>query len=397
MHDELIALHCAPTHISDYVSHWRTGLNCLASAGHLFDHADSLRHFAKHLLYGSTFDIIQESILFSLSTAQTADELLLFELIVECIMNVELNWAYFQPSHTCHLNSDPNPTPTSNATKDNTTTSSTSSTAPTLQPHPLRSNFQKPGGGQESGFTDRNKLLACAYVVDAEVDLANDGGAVSSEQLPSSPGVIDEDSPSSFAALGTTLYVPSTSALSANNDVFFDLYRTGVISTAFSLVSELSPICLSFISSLFNSILDSGCTHHIIKDHSYFWTYHTSQAIPVKTANCGVLETLAKGNVKVQLQCGTQSIVLVLQDCLHAPSAPINLLSVGAMQERQMHIHFNEDATIVHFPLDHPLLAGLSFRATVLHHLSFLQCDFITPDPPITDGSEVAFPAFPVV
>jgi len=54
----------------------------------------------------------------------------------------------------------------------------------------------------------------------------------------------------------------------------------------------------------------------------------------VKTADCGVLETLVKGDVKVRLTCGTQSIMLVLRDCLHAPSAPINLISVGAMQEQ---------------------------------------------------------------
>jgi len=40
--DELIALHCAPPRIGDYVSHWRSGLNRLTLAGHLFDHADSL-------------------------------------------------------------------------------------------------------------------------------------------------------------------------------------------------------------------------------------------------------------------------------------------------------------------------------------------------------------------
>ena len=60
--------------------------------------------------------------------------------------------------------------------------------------------------------------------------------------------------------------------LTSHNNEKCPLYET-----AFSLVSELSPICLSSISSLFNSI----------------------QAIPVKTANSGVLETPAKGNVKV--------------------------------------------------------------------------------------------------
>jgi len=136
-------------------------------------------------------------------------------------------------------------------------------------------------------------------VVDTDLDSTYDGGAVSLEQPPSSVGIVEEDTPLSFAAFGTALHVPSNSAPSDNSDVLFDVYRTGVISTAFSSISELSPICLSSISSLFNSILDLGCTHHIIKDHSYFWTYHMSQAIPVKMANCGVLETLVKGDVKV--------------------------------------------------------------------------------------------------
>jgi len=223
----------------------------------------------------------------------------MFESVIECVTNVNLNWSYFQPPCACHLNSDTTQNSTSSTPRETTTTSTTSSTAPPSQPRPLCSNYQKPGGGQDSGLTDWNKLSSHTYMVDAEVDLANDGGAVSSDQHSLSTGLVEEDSPSSFAALSTTLHVPSTSALSVNNDIFFDLYRTGVISTTFALVSEMSPICLSSISSLFNTILDSGCQNHIIKDHSYFWTYHTSQAIPVKTANCGILETLAKGDVKV--------------------------------------------------------------------------------------------------
>jgi hypothetical protein len=48
------------------------------------------------------------------------------------------------------------------------------------------------------------------------------------------------------------------------------------------------------------------------------------------------------------------------------------------MQECRMRIHFNEDATVIHFPTDHLLLAGLFFQATVHRSLSFLQFDFIT-------------------
>lgn len=91
-----------------------------------------------------------------------------------------------------------------------------------------------------------------------------------------------------------------------------------------------------------------------------------------------------------------QAVVLIFQDCLHAPSAPINLILVGAMQEHRMHVHFNEDTTTVHFPSDHPALAGLSFQATVLRRLSFLQCDFLRPDPPLTDGMKLLFQPSPL-
>ena len=67
------------------------------------------------------------------------------------------------------------------------------------------------------------------------------------------------------------------------------------------------------------------------------------------------------------------------------------------MQEHRMHVHFNKDATIIHFLSDHLLLAGLSFQVTVLRRLSFLQCEFLVPDPLLTDGTEVTFPTFLVV
>jgi len=373
--DELIALHCAPSHISDYISRWRSALNCLTSAGHLFDHTDSLWHFVKHLPFGSMFDIIRESVLFSLSTAHTAEQLPPFESIVEHIMNVDLNHTYFQPPCLHHI-----PSNTSSATpptKDNTTTPTPPSTNHNSQVHPPHStNFcticcqtghtsdaHKPGGGQEGVFMDQTKLSARAYIAEVNMASGADGGAVSLDQHSSpSPVVVDEMVTPPLAAFGTTPSVPHTLTSPVNNNVYFDSYRTGVIPMALSSITEPHPVCLSTVSSLYNSILDSGCMNHIIQDHSLFWTYHMSLATPVKTANCGILETLAKGDVKFHVQCSSQSVVLVLRDCLHAPSAPINLLSVGAMQERCLCIHFDENTTIIHFPSDYPVLSGLSIR-----------------------------------
>jgi len=253
------------------------------------------------------------------------------------------------------------------------------------------------GDEQESSTTKRSMPLAHAFVADVVVDPDNDGGALLHDQHSSLLlGAEEEDTPTSFTALDTTLFVSPTPTSPINNEVYLDSYQTGMIITALSTIANLSPVCLSTLSSLYNTILNSGCTNHIIQDHSLFWTYHTSMAVPVKMANCGILETLAKDDVKFHIQCGSQSIVFVLHDCLHVLSAPINLLSVGTMQEHWMWIHFNEDSTMIHFPSDHPILAGLSVQASVLHHLSFLKCAFLLPTPPISDGTEVAFPTFPV-
>jgi len=288
----------------------------------------------------------------------------------------------------------PSAPPLKDTTTSNTVSTPNSMTNPTPQSCPPQSaNY---GGGQGANVMDWNKLSARAYIADIDVDLGNDGGGTPTAQpTPSLPGVLDEDIPTSFTALGTTSFVPPTSTSPLNSDIYFDVYRSSVIFTALSSISELSPVCLSSISQLYNSILDSGCTNHIIRDRVLFWMYHTSLAVPVKMANCSTLETLARGDIKFKVQCGLHFIVLVLQDCLHAPSAPINL-SVRAMQEHCMCLHFNIDTTTIHFPSNHPILSGQSINVTVIHQLSFLQCAFLTPTPTITDGTEVAFPTFVV-
>lgn len=112
-------------------------------------------------------------------------------------------------------------------------------------------------------------------VADVEVDSATDGGAVSSDQCPSSStGVVEEDPPNSFAALGTTSYVPSTSTPSMNNDIFFDLYQPGEILSAFSSISELLPVSLLSISQIYNTILDSSL--HTISSRISHYFRHTT-------------------------------------------------------------------------------------------------------------------------
>ena len=99
--------------------------------------------------------------------------------------------------------------------------------------------------------------------------------------------------------------------------------------------------------------------------------------------------------MKFRVSCGTQSVEVTLRDCLHAPDVPLNLLSVGTLQERRMRLVFDYDRTTIHFPSNSPL-AHLSFDALFYRRLSFLQCEFI-PAPPSVASADLAFPAFPRV
>jgi hypothetical protein len=49
------------------------------------------------------------------------------------------------------------------------------------------------------------------------------------------------------------------------------------------------------------------------------------------TMNQGILQTKASGDCLVRLTLGSTTTIVKLRDCLHAPSACVNLLSVGRM------------------------------------------------------------------
>ena len=177
-------------------------------------------------------------------------------------------------------------------------------------------------------------------------------------------------------------------SLGVSNDIEFSTY-------AFSSIFEIQfdqPFALSSLSQKFNSALDSACTNHIFQDHNLFHTYNTKGALPVKTANCGIFTTLGIGNVKIKLSIGNKSIIWTLMNSLHALSVPINLISVGALQEHRMTVNFSFQKTTITFLSDQPSLSGLSFDAQVTHRLSLLNLDFILPP-----TLPLAFHLFPAV
>ena len=153
-----------------------------------------------------------------------------------------------------------------------------------------------------------NRQQVQAFLVRME-DILDGNDFVSTMTLPSldivvAPDpvpVVDIPDMTAFSVIlfsSTDVFTPPM-----NDNLFFEAYPLSLSkfsSVAFSVfTSNLSsitddlPIVLSASVFSFNSVLDSGCTHYIIHDHVLFWSYDTTLATPVKTANCGFLQTLA--------------------------------------------------------------------------------------------------------
>jgi len=244
----------------------------------------------------------------------------------------------------------------------------------------------EPGGGDVGG---RDRYLASRAKAHITTDLIPTPHDTATPTLSLSADYTLNTSPTPPSSI-----VPPVPVSPAQSDLFYayalcDQPMIAFISTVSmpyqDFIQSLDLVVFAIFQQHFNVILDSGCTTHIICDHHFFWTYHLEQATPVGTANCGVLNTLARGEVRFTIFIGGQLHTICLWNCLHALDVSINLLSVGAMTEQDFKVYFEKPGTFVHLPLTFSSATHLTFMATVINHLSFLQCDFVLP--PVTAPS----------
>ncbi|KAG6887364.1 hypothetical protein C0992_012644 [Termitomyces sp. T32_za158] len=214
------------------------------------------------------------------------------------------------------------------------------------------------------------------------------------EQVPSPPLFIQDNCNPTLPAI-----------VEEENDIFISAYAPATLESLLppfqAFISNADAALVADIYLKFNSILNSGCTTHLIKDKACFWTYDTSLAVLVGTANCGTLTTLVHGEICFRIHVDGKTVTIKLQDCLHVPDIPINLLSVGTMVEKDMKLLFEREATTIFFPPSVKELLGTSLRDQTYNKLFFLHCDFIIPHPnatafPAIDSSILNFPWIPV-
>ena len=399
--DSLNALSCLPGRVQEYVSRWRTGVSRLQSAKYPFSIKVSISHFIRGLPMSPAFFMLRSQLPMHVSAAGDQDYGA-FVTITETALELETVFksANQQSRFPRHHTSVPNPDSTNKTTTLPTTLdksakpstnfpSATSGSSKVctncgLTGH-LASTCFKPGGGM-AGQRDefkRNRNQVVAMLI-ASLDEAYDMADVDSPDIPLSPTPpLPPDD--------ISIVSPVSPILSPQNDnVRRDWYamRDSPEPNVFSASSEFDHKAFLSLRDRFNTCLDSGCTDHIIRDRQLFETYDTAGAVEVGTANCGSLSAKASGNVSFRLPYGNRFAIFTLRDCLHAPDAPINLISVGALNENGVTVTFNPEApTMLSYPLSDPELPGFSFTATVFQRLSFLSLEFTVPNMP------VAFPA----
>lgn len=144
--------------------------------------------------------------------------------------------------------------------------------------------------------------------------------------------------------------------------------------------------CIS--GQMLSTILDSGTTSNLIIDRSYFWTYSENSTVTVKTANHGKLATSGRGNCVAELTLGGRTFRITFTDCLHAPGAMINLLSVGHMLKRKWSCAFEHSPARCQLKYHGELLGELP----MVGNLFFIDLKFIRPDesPPALHTRELS-------
>lgn len=122
-------------------------------------------------------------------------------------------------------------------------------------------------------------------------------------------------------------------------------------------------------------LLDSGCSRHIFNDKTLFWEYRDLPTSSMSTANCGQLDIVGCGTVRLMVtREDGRPFLINLKDCRYAPGAALNLISVGMWQKAGIAVNFTPHGTICSIEE-----RCVSFKAEKFDTLSFVGGEIIYP------------------
>ena len=400
---------CVSGRVPDFVSKWRVGLSKLQSARFGFNIKICISLFVRGLPSIPAFNSLHADLPRRIAAIVEDSDYAAFVDLTDTVLKLD---TIFRPTPQPQTSRPPRPPQASVASLSAVPTTSPAVPDPSHVPkkeqscgncksrglrgvgHTDGTCFQ-PDGGMEGR---RDEYMANKGRVHAMIAECLENAFSVSDQILPSDDIVFSPTPDIPPLPDSDSYPPPVANLcvtpfSFNSDFCGDLYIPCDIKfpSYVALASTvLQSTALLSMATSFNALLDSGCTHHIVRDRQLFRDY-TARPISVGTANCGSLDALGTGDVEFRYPFGDRFVIFTLRGCLYAPSAPINLLSVGALIERGMSCLFSPGGIMqVFFPLQHPKFPGLTFSATVTSRLSFLNLDFI---PPVLPTAPLAFPA----
>jgi hypothetical protein len=130
-----------------------------------------------------------------------------------------------------------------------------------------------------------------------------------------------------------------------------------------------------------SSLMDSGSSSHVVRDREVFWTYDTNQHPNVRSICQGTLQTLARGDCVVIARSEQGPVKIHLKDCLHAPNAQLDLISVGKLLNSGFHCNFRLEGFSILGPEGSS--PRLECRGPIHGNLGFLPLTFIAQDGPM--------------
>jgi hypothetical protein len=399
----LTSLHnsvCLTGRIQEFVSKWRTGLSKLQSAHFVFNVKICISLFVRGLPPVPAFNSLRADLPRRIAAIAGEHDFGAFIVLTEDVLELDTIFRSSIPTNRPpRASTAPSapplpplpstlPDPSSRIPRKEQTCNNCKSRGLRAVGHTDGTCFQ-PGGGMEGR---REEYMSNKSRVHAMLAECLENTFLSPEPPPLPPDSYSSpNSPIPFPTLDNEVFVPPIAHLSVasfmpNSEVREDVYTRCEfkLPPRFALATvDFNNAALLSLTNIYNALLDSGCTHHIVRDRALFRNY-IPQAVSVGTANCGSLEALGGGDVEFCYVHGDRQVIFTLRGCLYAPSAPINLLSVGALAERGMSCIFSPGGiTKLSYPDNHPRLPGLSIPATVVNRLSFLNLVFIPPDPPL--------------
>jgi hypothetical protein len=355
-------LYCQPGRVQEYVSKWRTAISRLQSARFPFSIKLSISQFVRGLPSIPAFNTLRANLPGHISAAHDQDYGA-FVTLTETAL--ELDTIFRSANHASRplrsqttmssnlASTTPAPLPSKSSTSIPTSSTSTTTTASAQKSctncgrtgHWVNTCFE-PGGGMEGRRAeyrrDKNKVVAMllASLEDSYGYEDEDQSAtVSTADYTSTtaPDTLDDN-----VLIHDVVDSVSPHVLAPNQNLLRDVYamRDSTKPSALATSSEFAHTAYLSLGGKFNSCLDSGCTDYIITNRALFQNYDTAGAVDIGTANCGSLSAKGSGDVTFRVPFEDRYVLFTLRGCLYAPDAPINLISVGALNESRLTVMF---------------------------------------------------------